>query len=390
MAAKKDAPVTLAPDAPMLALIEVPGVPVPTIEDQVKLILLDKPSYSQFYERMKATTDAHVPDTTTAAGRDEITALAFKVTKSKTAIERVSKDLTEDWRAKTNAVNAARNLIVGELEALAASVKKPVTEWKKAEDDRKAANADVLAQIRADAAVQFDDTAESVATRGRAVWALTFDPPQWTPEEAEQAETAKHATVNALVAVRDRLEKEETERAELAAFRAEKEARDAAEEAARIEREKVEAAQEAARQEAEELRLYNERRAAAEQVEKDRIAAAELAAEQRARDAAEQFAQEERDRVQREHETALAAERKRADDAERERQRQIRQAEIEQAERDLAAAEEQKRQENRAHRSKIMGEVKADLMTFGVDEETAKKIVTGIVAKTVRHTIVAF
>lgn len=391
MAAKKEAPATLAPDAPMLELIEVPGVPVPTIEDQVKLILLDKPSYSQFYERMKATTDAHVPDTSTAAGRDEITALAFKVTKSKTAIERVSKDLTEDWRAKTNAVNAARNLIVGELEALAASVKKPVTEWKKAEDDRKAANADVLAQIRADAAVQFDDTAESVATRGRAVWALTFDPPQWTPEEAEQAETAKHATVNALVAVRDRLEKEETERAELAALRAEKEARDAAEEAARIEREKVEAAQEAARQEAEELRLYNERRAAAEQAEKDRIAAAELAAADKAREDAERAAQEAREATQRAHDEAIAAERKRADDAERERQAEADRIAEEQRKReaqaiaDAAAAkkladEQAEREKNKAHRARVKTAAKLAIMTCGADEETAQKIVLAIIA----------
>lgn len=453
MAAKKEAPTTLAPDAPMLALIEVPGVPVPTIEDQVKLILLDKPSYSQFYERMKATTDAHVPDTTTAAGRDEITALAFKVTKSKTAIERVSKDLTEDWRAKTNAVNTARNLIVGELEALAASVKKPVTEWKKAEDDRKAANADVLAKIRADAAVQFDDTAESVATRGRAVWAMTFDPPQWTPEEAEQAETAKHATVNALVAVRDRLEKEKAERAELAALRAEKEARDlreAEEAAAQAERDRIEQERLAAEEEAERER---QRIADAAQAEKDRIAAAELAAADKAREDAERAAQEAREAIQRAHDEALAAEREKSAKMERGRQmlayiREVvggrigpdvqpfgillreleikidvneadygdmcaeieqaridglanlkeqmeRQAKRRQEEEDRKAEyerqeEERKRQENRAHRSKIMGEVKADLMTFGVDEETAKKIVTGIVAKVVRHTGIAF
>lgn len=391
MAAKKETAATLAPDAPMLALIEVPGVPVPTIEDQVKLILLDKPSYSQFYERMKATTDAHVPDTTTAAGRDEITALAFKVTKSKTAIERVSKDLTEDWRAKTSAVNAARNLIVAELDELAASVKRPVTEWRKAEDDRKAANADVLAQVRADAAVQFDDTAESVATRGRAVWALTFDPPQWTPEEAEQAEAAKHATVNALVAVRDRLEKEEAERAELAALRAEKEARDAAEEAARIEREKVEAAQEAARQEAEELRLYNERRAAAEQAEKDRIAAAELAAADRAREDAERAAQDAREATQRAHDEAIAAERKRADDAERERQAEADRIAEEQRKReaqaiaDAAAAkkladEQAEREKNKAHRARVKTAAKLAIMTCGADEETAQKIVLAIIA----------
>lgn len=446
MAAKKETPATLAPDAPMLALIEVPGVPVPTIEDQVKLILLDKPSYSQFYERMKATTDAHVPDTTTAAGRDEITALAFKVTKSKTAIERVSKDLTEDWRAKTSAVNAARNLIVAELDELAASVKRPVTEWRKAEDDRKAANADVLTQIRADAAVQFDDTAESVTARGKAVWALTFDPPQWTPEEAEQAEAAKHATVNALVAVRDRLEKEEAERAELEALRAEKEARELREREETEARERRESEAEAARQ-------AEERRAAIEQAEKDRIAAAEQAAADRAREDAERAAQDERDRVQREHDEALATEREKSAKMERGRQmlayiREVvggrigpdvqpfgillreleikidvneadygdmcaeieraridglanlkeqmeRQAARRQEEEDRKAEherqeEERKRQENRAYRSKIMGEVKADLMTFGVDEETAKKIVTGIVAKTVRHTGIAF
>lgn len=394
MSARKNPPVAdkaIAPDAPMLALIEVPGKDAPTVIDQARVILLDAQKFDQFYDKVKGETDAFEPDVSTAAGRDKVKSMAFRVTRTHTALDKAALELTAAWREQTNTVNASRKTMVERLKALADEVRRPLTEWEEAEDARVLANADTVRRIRDDGAVQFDDTAESVATRGRAVWALTFDPPQWTPEEAEQAEAAKHATVNALVAVRDRLEKEEAERAELAALRAEKEARDlrqAEEREAQAERDRVESERVEAEAAAERER---QRLADAAQAEKDRIAAAELAAADKAREDAERAAQEAREATQRAHDEAIAAERKRADDAERERQVEADRIAEEQRKReaqaiaDAAAAkkladEQAEREKNKAHRARVKTAAKLAIMTCGADEETAQKIVLAIIA----------
>jgi colicin import membrane protein len=58
------------------------------------------------------------------------------VTRSKTAIDDAGKKLNEEARAKINAVDAQRRKIREELDALAEEVRKPLTEWEKAEDQR--------------------------------------------------------------------------------------------------------------------------------------------------------------------------------------------------------------------------------------------------------------
>jgi len=90
------------------------------------LVLLDRERFNQFYEAIKDETDKLVPDLTTEWGRKEIASLAFKVTKTKTAIDAAGKLLKEEAQATVTKVDAARREI-----RLAA---------EKAEADRRAAD----------------------------------------------------------------------------------------------------------------------------------------------------------------------------------------------------------------------------------------------------------
>ena len=76
---------------------------VALVEATPAVVLTDKRKFSEFYEGMKAECDAHVPDLTTEKGRKAIASLAYKVARTKTAIDEAGKALNEDARALINA-----------------------------------------------------------------------------------------------------------------------------------------------------------------------------------------------------------------------------------------------------------------------------------------------
>jgi len=235
-------PKEAAPEvAPMLSLIDqdtteggaLVVVENASPEEQARtaaaLVYVNPARFDQFYDRMREETAKHVPDVSTAKGRAEIASLAFRVTKTKTSLDKAGLGLTEEWRAKTKAVNDARKPIVERLDKLAEEVRKPLTDWENAEAARVAANSATLQEIRVAATVNDDDTSGTVEERGKRIFHMTFDAPQWTDDERAEAEGAKQATVQALVAARNRLRQAEAEAAELAALRAERDARQARE-----------------------------------------------------------------------------------------------------------------------------------------------------------------
>ena len=384
---------TVEDAAPMLSLIDTPGLPAPTVVDQARVILLDAQRFDQFYDKVKGETDAHVADVSTAAGRAALKSLAFRVTKTHTTLKSASLELTEGWRKQTAAVNAARGPMIERLTALAAEVRKPLTDWEEAEAARVAANDATLAAMRAAAAVTSEDTSVTVTTRGREIFARTFEAPQWLAHEADEAETVKDATVAALVAARNRLAKDEADAAELEVLRREKAERD---ERDRIEAEKREEAARVAR-EAEEARKREADRVEAERVrvENERIAeeARQADAADRVARAAEQAAQAERDRLKVEHDEAMRVER----DAQIERDRVAEERRVEEAERQriadeqaAQAAEDARLAKNRAHVAGIMTAAKEAIMETGLSEDQARAVVVAIKAGVVPAVTISF
>jgi colicin import membrane protein len=368
------------------ATIETGTSIVALVEATPVVVLTDKQKFSEFYEAMRAEVDAHVPDLTTEKGRKEIASLAYKVARTKTAIDEAGKKLNEEARARINAVDEARREIRKQLDELKDEVRRPLTEWEEAEDRRQQAAQQEVASIHTMQRVDFDDTADSVGDRLAALRAMTIDP-DLHQAGTELAEAARDAAIAKLADAHARLVREEEERAELARLRAEKEEREARE------RQEREAAEAKAREEAA-AREAEERRLAAEKVEQERLERVAREAEERAKAEAERKAQEEREAERRAHEEALAAERRRAEEAEAAAQAERDRLAAAEAERqriaDEEAAEQRRREADRAHRGRIMGEAKQAIMTCGIDEPVAKAVVLAIAAGNVPHVSIKF
>nr|WP_303705463.1 hypothetical protein [Brevundimonas naejangsanensis] len=350
------------------------------------LVLLDKERFNQFYEAIKAETDKLVPDLTTEKGRKEIASMAFKVAKTKTAIDAAGKLLNEEARAKINIVDAARRDIREKLDALKDEVRRPLTEWEAKEEERVTACEALIGRMKAAAIVPLEDTAQSVADRLAEVKAFALDEGQFQtllPAALQQ----QAATVETLTAAHARLVKEEADRAELERLRAEA--------AERAERERAEAEAKAAAEAAERAKQEAEARAArAAEEEKARIEAAAKAAEEAARAQAEAAARAEREASERAHAEALAAEKRRADEAEAARQaeadRIARETAAREADEKAAAEAAAARAADIEHRSEIMGTAKQAIMGHGVGEQAARAIVLAIAAGDVPNVSIKF
>lgn len=341
---------------------------LPVTLDNPVAVLTDAKTYSEFYTRIKAEVSNHVPDLTTEKGRKEIASLAYKVTRSKTAIDDAGKKLNEDARAKINAVDAQRRKIREELETLAAEVRKPLTEWEAAEDARKEAAAADLQKIASSRVVLASDTAAGIKAKWDALNLMILREDVHL-DGIDHARAQIESALDALEEARSRAQQAEEEREELARLRA------ASEERARAEREEAERAAGEARH-----REQVERAAAEAKVREE-------AAALRAKDEAERAAKTENERIEREAAARVAA-------AEAEARRLREASERESRERQEAEAraqrEEAARKADREHRGKIMGEAKAALIEVGADDDLAKKIVLAIVAGEIPNVTLRF
>lgn len=390
------------------------------IAENPVLALTDKEKFAEFMKDIKAEIDAFVPDTSTPKGRAEISSLAYKVTRSKTAIDKAGKELNAVKRKEIDAVDAERRAIWDRLEALATEVRKPLTEWEKTETLRQEKIAEILDAI---VGITFDPKSTlSVKSAIEFLNGIEVDP-EIFQDRLSDAVIAKNDAMTGLETAAASALRYEMDQAELAELRAEKERRDIAERE-RIEKEAAE-------------RAERERIAAEEQAEKDRIAAEKLAQANRekaeleatiAREKAEredreaqEFAAKESDRIAAEAEEERAAQRQREIEqaAERARQAEIDKAKAEQTERDRIAQiaidkanrerDELKRQQDeiaaaaaaaksaqeardkdRKHRGEVMKAAKEAIIELGASEDVAKKIVLAIVAGEIPNTRITF
>lgn len=345
----------------MSDVIEAPRTAIATIVSQTPAVVLtDKKTRDEFYAHVQAEIDAFEPDLSTEKSRKAIASLAYKIARTKTAIDDAGKKLNEESRAKINAVDAERRAVREHFDALSAKVRQPLTDWEDAEEKRVEFIDNMLAMIRSARIVEMGETSASIRERGGEIYQTQLDPDVFL-DRITEAQSEKDETVGILKSALDRAVAAEKEAEELARLRAENEAREQAErekaEADRIERERVEAEKRA-----------EDARADAEAAEARRVEAAAKEAEDRARREAEEAAEAERAEERRKHEAELAEQRERAEKAEAEAQ----------AERGRIAAEEAEakaREADKEHRVSVMTQAKEAIMTCGVDEDAARKIV---------------
>jgi hypothetical protein len=364
------------------------------VQQKPEIVLLDREKFNDFYAHIVAEVESHEPDVTTDKGRKAIAALAFKVARTKTAIDESGKDLNSKLREQINLVDASRREIREKLDSLKETARRPLTEWEEREKAREEYCRQQIENLKASASVGFFDTSETATEQLAAVEAIALDPDRFGGFYAEAA-AAKNATIDSLRAAIIRLKKQEDDAAELARFRAAEEARKAAElEAARIAREKRLAEQAA------ELKRYEEE--ARKKAEAARIEAAERAAEEKAKRAAEYAAQEaafklererkkEADRIAREHAAALEKERLAKESAERKLREEADRIALAKAEAARKAAEEERLAANKKHRAAVMRTAKEALMErAGLSEAKAKAVVLAVVNEQVPGMTVRF
>lgn len=258
--------------------------------------------------KIEAEARRHTFDIGTPGGRKDCASLAYKVARSKTAIDDAGKGLVEEWKKQSKVVDYARKKARDRLDALRDEVRKPLTDWE-AEEKRVADEAAAAERARVekidsvfrqigelrgeagahndceeikraldDLEVMIDATfgereqpardalagardaiarAEDIAKREREVKAKEAEIARKEAEQRAQEEAARRA--------KEQAEREERIRRE-AAEKAEREAREAVE---RAEREKAEAEQHARQAEAD-ARAKLEAEAEAKRAEEER------------------------------------------------------------------------------------------------------------------------
>lgn len=338
-------------------IVSLPAVPnVATFTDEKE--------FDKLYDAILKKIDEHKPDVSTKKGRDEIASLAYKVARTKTALDKQGKDLTEEWRTNTTKVNATRNKIKDRLEKLQTTVRQPLDDWEASEDARVKKHQGALEMLLSFIGTSMGHPSADLKAMLATVDQIAVDA-SWEEFE-DRASLAKQDAVSALTRLISAAEKQEADAAELAALRAAQAERD------RQDAERL-AAEEAARAEA----LRVEREKLAEQQRQDELArVAKAAADRAEREAAERVAAAEREaaeakaRADREIAEAKArAER----EAEAERQRVI-------AAQEAESAEQRRRDADKAHRKTVNNNIVAELVECsGITAEQAQAIVGHLV-----------
>jgi len=355
-----------------------------------------------YLAKIRAEIDCFVPDVATKKGQDAIRSIAYKIARSKTALDNVGKDLVAELKEVPKKIDAERKRMRDLLDAWQAEVRAPLTAWEADEAARVARHQANIDYMKLRLECRDLDGAELKASIA-CIEGIVIDQ-SWEEFEAEAARTKDKA----LTALREALvirDKHEAELAAIAKFQAEQAERDAKAERDRIAQEAAERATREAEQRAQAYR-ENVAREAAE---------AEAAAKRREAELIEQAAQAQRQAEQDKRDAAAAAEQARLN-AELAEQRRIaaekqaeldrvaaeqRQAEAveraEQAERQRQADEQARiqreadaREKDRAHKGAVLKAAKEAIMKSGISEEQAKAVVKLIASGSVPRISISY
>lgn len=221
--------------------------------------------------KIEAEVRAEAFDVTTLQGRDRIKSVAYKVARSKTALDDMGKELVADIKKQAGAIDADRRTARDRLDALKDEVRGPLTAWEQAEERRINAHAAALAFLTD--SVRFSEPPSPATIRERMAAVRETCSRDWQ-EFQERAEVAAGDAGSALGGMLADAEQRERDAAELEALRREKAERDARDQAEAAAKAKAEAERLSAERALEAERIRQEQRA------KDAEAAAARAVEQ--------------------------------------------------------------------------------------------------------------
>lgn len=128
-------------------------IAIETLKPQELFTLPDAEGIDPLIEALEKSARSILLDPETASGRAEIKSLAYKVARTKTAIDNLGKEVTEEWKRQSKAVDAKRAKIRDRLEKLQEDIRRPVTEFEEKEAKRVEAHEAALHQVEAAASV---------------------------------------------------------------------------------------------------------------------------------------------------------------------------------------------------------------------------------------------
>ena len=320
-----------------------------------------------YLAHIKQELDAFVPDVSTKKGRDAIASIAYKVAKSKTALDNIGKDLVAELKDVPKKIDAERKRMRDLLDQWKDEVRAPLTAWEEAEEARQARHKAGIEWFALRAKEHHDLDLQELRASLAEVDSKAVDQ-SWEEYEAD-AHRAKAKAMEALAAAVVAREKHEAEQAELVKLRAEAAAREQKDREERIAREAAERAQREA-----EAKAQAEREAALKR-EADATAAAERR-ELELKLAAERAEREKAEAIQREQQAKADAERREAEAVAAEQRRVAAIAEAE-------AKEAKRREADKAHKTAVNRAALEAFMKGGLSEECAKTAVTLIAKKSI-------
>ncbi|HDX8356794.1 TPA: hypothetical protein RQN15_000522 [Aeromonas hydrophila] len=312
-----------------------------------------------------------VPDVTTAKGRKEIASVAHAVARTKTYIDGLGKELTDQYKEIPKRIDANRKVLRDTLDALKDEVRAPLTKYEAAEEARVAALQSRLARLNElGSSASIEIAAADLQTMLREVVDEFVLDDSWQ-ELLPQATVARELAAKRLGDALAARQKYEAEQAELELLRQKQAEQD------RIDRERLiaeQAAEQARREEENRQRLEREAAQHREQEAQRQAQVAREREEQARRDAETA----ELARQQAEANAARLAAEAATRAAEQERQR------IEHEQR-LKAEEDASRAADRAHRGRINSAILLDLMGLGIEEEKAINLIKHIASNKIDH-----
>lgn len=334
-------------------LIELPS------EDTALATFTTPGGLDHYVEQVREKVSGTVYDMKIRKDREACAADAYKVTRTKTAVEKMGAALSAKYKEVPKQIDAQRREWNAKMDSLRDEVRKPLTDWEEAEERRVAQHRANLANIAGRATDVGGMDADSLRQRLAAVESVAVDE-SWEEFEAEAHRVKAKALeiLNAALAERQKYEAEQAELAELRRKQAEQEQKDREAEIARQAAEKARADAEA--------KAQDERDAAAKR-EADAKAAADRAEQERAEAIERQKQAEARAEAEK-----LAAEQRAKDAAEAARQAEIKRQADEKA---AAEAARLKREADIAHKASINNAALAAFIENGMPDECAKQAV---------------
>jgi len=128
-------------------------------------VLVDEAKRGELVKYIEGEIANFVPDLSTGTGRKAVAAFAYKITRTKTALDNAGKALNAELRARIDQVDEKRREVRATFDDLMAKARKPLTDWEAAEEKRKTNREAFFNRLQELGSPLIGDTSTSIAER---------------------------------------------------------------------------------------------------------------------------------------------------------------------------------------------------------------------------------